>query len=852
MNVKTIHGGNRGELARRAKCDPAEITDFSVSINPLGPPDFLLPRLQLALDGITDYPEADATALRVALSACLSLPSNMILCTNGSNQLIHAIPSALGKYRAVIVAPAYGDYAEACANAGLEVVYVSAQEKNDFIPKIEDIVAVVQSGDLVFIGHPGNPSGTAMHPEALRNLAKQCRNALLIIDEAFVDFAPELSLLPEVPENIIVLRSLTKFYAIPGLRLGYGVAAPDLIRQIATKIPAWSINSLAITAGLAIAQADDAFALRSRELTKQLRERFTSQLQSLGITVFPGVANYLLIKVAPDAVNVADALLKKYHLAIRECADFVGLNEAYFRIGLKTQEENDRLVDAMGTILAGKAPAVITRTRRPALMLQGTCSDAGKSIIAAAFCRILLQDGYDVAPFKAQNMSLNSYVTPDGGEIGRAQAVQAEACRLDPDVRMNPVLLKPCSDTGSQVIVWGKPEANMKAREYFSAKIRFWEKVKNAYDTLAAEHEVMVLEGAGSPGEINLKAADIVNMNMARYAGSPVLLVGDIDRGGVYAAFLGMYATFARWERDLLKGFLVNKFRGDAALLEPAHEYVRNAVGKPVLGVIPFIRDLRLPAEDSMSFTLGAVPTVKRADRLDIALIVVGHTANFTDFAPLEAEPDIAMRQVHTADELGKPDVIILPGSKNTIADLLELRRNGLEEAIKKCHHQGTWIVGICGGLQMAGTTIDDPYEIESNCRSTSGMNLLRLHTTMAQEKRLRQTVGTWQPHGWTVRGYEIHHGVTTADDETCISMVDGENNVLGFIGHRVWVTYLHGIFDNDRLRRDFIDWLRQQRGLPPLREIQTVYDLEPELNRLADTVRRNVDMKSIYHIMGL
>jgi len=337
-----------------------------------------------------------------------------------------------------------------------------------------------------------------MQPETLRKLVAQCRDALFIVDEAFGDFSLELSLLPLVPENVIVLRSLTKFYAMPGLRLGYGVAAPELIRQIATKIPAWSINSLAITAGMAITQADDTFSQRSRTLTKQLRERLAGQLQELGVTVFPGVANYLLIKVAPDAVKIAEILLQKYHLAIRPCANFVGLNEQYFRIGLKTQEENDRLVAAVSEILTGQAPSVITRRHRPALMLQGTCSDAGKSIVTAAFCRVLLQDGYDVAPFKAQNMSLNSYVTPNGGEIGRAQAVQAEACRLDPDVRMNPVLLKPCSDTGSQVIVWGKPEANMKAREYFSAKVRFWEKVKTAYDTLAAEHEVMVLEGAGA------------------------------------------------------------------------------------------------------------------------------------------------------------------------------------------------------------------------------------------------------------------------------------------------------------------------------------------------------------------
>lgn len=274
-------------------------------------------------------------------------------------------------------------------------------------------------------------------------------------------------------------------------------------------------------------------------------------------------------------------------------------------------------------------------------MIQGTCSDAGKSVLTAALCRIFLQDGYHVAPFKAQNMALNSGVTALGEEMGRAQLVQAQACRIDPDARMNPILLKPHSNTGSQVIVMGRPVGRMDAREYFTAKRRFWPDVCKAYDSLADEYELLCLEGAGSPGEINLKSADVVNMNMARYARARVLLAGDIDRGGVYASFLGTWMTFAPWEKELLAGFVVNKFRGDPDLLAPAHSYMRNRTGKPVLGVIPMMRDINIPEEDRATLPPGHGEHGKHADCLDVAVVMPAHVSNFTDFAPLAAEPDV-------------------------------------------------------------------------------------------------------------------------------------------------------------------------------------------------------------------
>ena len=335
-------------------------------------------------------------------------------------------------------------------------------------------------------------------------------------------------------------------------------------------------------------------------------------------------------------------------------------------------------------------------------MLQGTCSNAGKSILTAAFCRILLQDGRRVAPFKAQNMALNSYVTPDGGEIGRAQAVQAEACRLDPDVRMNPILLKPESDLGSQVIVKGRAIGHMKVREYYANKPRLWQTVKSCYDSLAAEYDAIVLEGAGSPGEVNLKANDIVNMNMAAHAGAKVLLAGDIDRGGVYASFLGTYATLTPAERELLAGFAVNKFRGDPSLLADAHSYLERATGKPVLGVVDWQPDLGLPEEDSVNFSFIR-PAPKHDRTLDLALIQLGHIANFTDFVPFELEPDVTVRKIRHASELGEPDILVLPGSKSVAADLAMLDREGFRPLIRELVARGCHFVGICGGLQLAG-----------------------------------------------------------------------------------------------------------------------------------------------------
>ena len=490
--------------------------------------------------------------------------------------------------------------------------------------------------------------------------------------------------------------------------------------------------------------------------------------------------------------------------------------------------------------------------KTPAIMFQGTCSNAGKSVLTAALCRILLQDGLRVAPFKAQNMSLNSFVTRDGGEMGRAQVVQAQAALLDPDVRMNPILLKPSSDTGSQVILLGKPVGNMTVNDYLAYKPQAFLSVQTAYDSLASKYEVMVLEGAGSPAEVNLKAHDIVNMPMARYAEAAVLLVGDIDRGGVFASFVGTMEILDEWERELIAGFVVNRFRGQKSLLTEALDYMVQRTGKPVLGVVDYLANLGLPEEDSVNFKAGLFsPHRPTGEHVTVALIDLPHISNFTDFEPFLAEPDLFVKIARTPADLAGADAVILPGSKNVIADLKWLFGSGLAEALKKFSEEKREIIGICGGFQMLGMSIDDPYHIESAGETLAGLGLLDLATVLEKDKTLTRQSGSHLASGLPVHGYEIHHGQSRAA-ETCdiLTFSNGESGGVGNQNQTIWGTYLHGIFDADPFRRWFIDRLPHRRGLAPLKNVQAAYDLEPAFDRLAEAVRSQIDMQAIYRLL--
>lgn len=481
------------------------------------------------------------------------------------------------------------------------------------------------------------------------------------------------------------------------------------------------------------------------------------------------------------------------------------------------------------------------------IMIQGTMSGAGKSLLVTALCRIFRQDGWSVAPFKSQNMALNSYVTADGKEMGRAQVLQAQAAGKAPDVRMNPILLKPSSDVGSQVIVNGEVRGDYRARDYFKMKRQLIPDIMAAYNSLAAENDIIVIEGAGSPAEINLKADDIVNMGLAKLVNAPVLLVGDIDPGGVFAQLYGTVALLEEDERKRIAGTIINKFRGDVSLLQPGLTMLEQLTGVPVLGVVPYTR-VTLDDEDSQAPSLQKT---SGTGRIDIAVIRLPHISNFTDFAPLELHPDLGIRYVAREKELGNPDLVILPGSKNTMGDLIWLRQNGLETTIKRLHGAGMPVLGICGGYQMLGKTLSDPDGVEHG-GTMNGMGLLSVETVFSPEKIRTQTEATVCAFsGARIQGYQIHMGRTdTGNLPPFCRLSDGSGD--GAVQDGVFGTYLHGLFDSGELTTVLADWLLERKGLEKTEVTLESHqdDQDRQIDILADAVRQSLDMDAIYRIM--
>jgi cobyric acid synthase CobQ/L-threonine-O-3-phosphate decarboxylase len=862
------HGGNLSDLADKAGCAPERLVDFSANINPLGPPEYLRRVISRSIDGVSHYPDPQCRELTACLATVLEVDQQQIIVGNGSTEIIYALPRALPCKRAVIPTPSYLDYDRAARLAGLEILTVPLREAEEFRLNFAELSDHLQEGDLVYLGRPNNPTGLGFAAADLLGVVAAHPTTWFMVDESFYQFIDESCELATgtMPANLIVIRSLTKFYAIPGLRLGFAAASPATAGLLRQHVMPWTVNSLAQAVGKAML-ADNDYSEKSRRFVDQRRLELKRDLEEIpGLRVFPGEANYLLVKLERSGLTarqLADRLLtsagSEQPIAIRVCDNYIGLDEHFFRVAVRGEDDNRQLCQALSRELTPGRGRVIKRHKKtPALMLQGTSSNAGKSVLTAALGRIFLQDGFRVAPFKAQNMSLNSFVTRDGGEMGRAQVVQAQACRLDPEVRMNPVLLKPSSDVGSQVIVNGKPVGNMKVDEYIRFKPEAQQAVFRAYDSLAAEYDVIVLEGAGSPAEVNLKRHDIVNMAMARYAESPVLLVGDIDRGGVFASFVGTMEVMAEWERALVAGFVVNRFRGQASLLDDAFKYVEDFTGKEVFGTVPYIKDHGIPEEDSVSFKAGLYEKARPAGEcVEIGVIDLPHISNFTDVEPFLAEPDVYLRIIRSAAELAEagPELaaIILPGSKNVMNDLSYLQQSGLAAKLKAMAGEGSVdIVGICGGFQMLGRDIDDPFKIESDGGRIEALGMLEMTTTLAEEKTLERQTAIHLPTRLKVHGYEIHHGRTTSALRRALKMADGSEAGAVSADGRIWGSYLHGIFDDDDFRRCFIDMLRSSRNLQPLGKVVARYDLEPAFDRLADIVRESMDINKIYRLLGL
>jgi adenosylcobyric acid synthase len=487
------------------------------------------------------------------------------------------------------------------------------------------------------------------------------------------------------------------------------------------------------------------------------------------------------------------------------------------------------------------------------IMVQGTHSDAGKSAVVTALCRIFAQDGYRTAPFKSQNMALNSYITVDGKEIGRAQGVQAEAAGVVATTDMNPILIKPTGDYQSQIVVHGVPYRNMKAGEY---RQDFYEKglqlIEESYNRLKKSCEVIVIEGAGSPAEINLNDRELVNMRVARLTNSPVILVGDIEKGGVFASLVGTLQLLEPEDRKRVIGVVINKFRGDVTLLEPGLKWFEEYTGVPVLGVIPYVPNLNIEAEDSV--ILDSYSSKQDSSKeLDIAVIRFPLISNFTDMDPFFAEPDCHVRYVQKAEALGEPDMVLLPGSKNTLGDLLFLHEKGLANRIQTLAAQGTPIFGICGGFQMLGEAVEDEHRVESSLKVMPGLGLIPMKTSISQKKTtvLSRGVVMFEQKEIPVEGYEIHMGETEAGKDI-LPFVRLSTRSEGVQDENITGTYFHGIFHNDEFRERLLNSLRHRKGLPPIVNRTSFARLREEsFDRLAAVVREHVSLELIYRKMA-
>ena len=492
---------------------------------------------------------------------------------------------------------------------------------------------------------------------------------------------------------------------------------------------------------------------------------------------------------------------------------------------------------------------MVNKPLRP-IMFVGTGSDVGKSVITAGFCRIFKQDGYQPAPFKGQNMSLNSYVTTDGLELGRAQVVQAEAAGIPCHSDMNPVLLKPTSDKSSQVILNGKPVGNQSAYDYFMANDRseLFLEVKNAFDRLSAKYSPIVMEGAGSISELNLKHRDITNLRMAAHAGAATYLVGDIDKGGVFASVYGSIALLTDEEKACMKGIIINKFRGDNRLFEDGKRMLEDLTGLPVVGILPYFRDIHIEQEDSVSLETKFRSSVE--GKVNVAVILLKRLSNFTDFDRLENDPRVNLFYTNDPSEISKASIVIIPGSKNTIADMLVIKNNGVAKAIYDVHKSGKTVIGICGGYQMLGEKIEDPYQVEGEIESIPGLGILPVQTILQAEKTTLQCEFSFRENVEKNTGYEIHMGETmVSGKESPVAILSNGRQDGYFLNDRTWGTYLHGILDNDVVIESLLaPYTSEMTG-----EKLNYQDFkEQQYDKLADLIRSNVDMNQVYKSLQL
>lgn len=882
LNTKDSHGGNPAVVAANLglRDIPAVTLDFSVNVNPFGMPLYLEREfLAIAPGDLTIYPEPHAESATAKFADAHLLPHDELLLGNGSMELFQLLALALKPLNACCVAPCYSGYAEACQSAGVDLrVARNAESSANFAVSLS--ILKLFDGEMLFIASPNNPTGTTIPPNDVLEFATDNPTVFVVIDESFIDFLPdraEKSLFSSklIPANLAVVKSMTKFHAIPGARLGVMRASKEIIAKAAAVQLPWSVNAIAQRLAKSIDPTKDdtsGIATEIRELSGCLSdalenialetptkdgesENQNSSSKSI-LKIYPGEANFLLCEIRDGAEPAtAEKLQKKLlkdGILIRSCANVAGLGERYFRVAVRTESENAILAGGVFRAFSDSAKLSDTVIRsisdsaksaesdacdantkamkkyRP-IMVLGTTSDAGKSLVAAGLCRYFSKQGVKVAPFKAQNMSLNSFVTQEGYEMGRAQVTQAQAAGIDPHVDMNPVLLKPTGENGSQVIVNGKPRCSATAREYYGAKREFRDEARAVFDRLSDRYELIVLEGAGSPAEINLQDDDFVNTAMAEYADAACVLVADINPGGVFASIYGTVRLIPERHRHLLKGIIINKFRGDESLLDDGIRDIERLTGIPVLKVMPYLNGLAIEDEDGMS--LDAADRDSRGidpSLIDVAVIRLPRISNFTDFLALENTPGIALRYVSNPRKLGKPDLIIIPGSKNTIGDMRFLRESGFEPRLQAARNARIPIFGICGGYQMLGEMIEDPDGVEGETREIRGLGFLPLKTVLSGDKELAQVAGetlslSFAKSGAKFKGYEIHMGETfrvngegRGEDAPIIVTTRGELQCRELRGAAstdglVFGCYVHGFFDESSIRTSLLAWLPER-----------------------------------------
>ena len=854
--------------------------DFSASVSAIGFSDKAKEAILEGIeknDAVVNYPDRHSLLLREAIAKYYRV--NIIdktACGCGACDLIYRICAAMKPRRVGIVEPAFSEYEKAAKLHGAEeILHIQTHKKNGYVIEEKDLLKIAnfskEPSALMFICSPANPTGAVTPYKSLALMIGEAekKGTTVVLDACFADFDGESSAATErlVSEmaagkwkNLIILSAFTKFYGLAGLRVGYAIcSSEEVARRIEEAGEPWAVSALASRAAVA-SLSDSDFRAKQILITGQERAFMRQELEKLGVAEVWGRANFLMIRTR---AILADTLGKQ-GIYIRNCADFYGLGAGYFRISLKSHEENLFLINALKNIYDGfnersdgiKQAVPLTKQAVP-LMVQGTMSNAGKSFLVAALCRIFKQDGYKVAPFKSQNMALNSFATSEGLEVGRAQAMQAEAAGVAVDVRMNPILLKPTSDTGSQVIVKGKSIGNMSARDYFKYKAELVPVVKECYESLARENDIIVIEGAGSPAEINLKSHDIVNMGLARMVDSPVLLAADIDRGGVFAQLAGTVALLDDEERERVKGLIINKFRGDKSLLDSGISEIEERTEKKVVGVVPMIK-VSLDAEDSLATDFGGTKGSEKA--LRVAIVRLPYISNVTDFAPLEQDSRFSVKYCAQSEELWSfnPHLVILPGSKSTIADCAWLYEKELALTIHRLYDSGVLLLGICGGFQMLGTMVKDYECVESDkAEKIDGLCLLPMETRLKKEKTTKQTrlviegvTGAWSAlNGAEVVGYEIHNGYSK---ELGSSVYMAQGSVFG--------TYTHGFFDTQGVLSKTAEAVAKRFGIDitaannlektDLKDAQT--RKEEEYDKLADEVRAALDMNEIYSIMGI